>query len=474
MALLLILQPALFALLAWFLPARHRPGLLPVSAVIHALLVTAVLARPDLLAAGPWLALDGPGKLVLLLEATIGLATSVYALGYLETRDDRPNRVFVSCLLALTSAMGLAVLAQHLGLLWVAVEATALLSAPLIWFNRTPAAIEATWKYLLVGSVGIALALLGTFFLGYASFHGGGDTTLTLAHLLAQAPLLSPPWLKTAFILLLVGYGTKMGLAPMHTWKPDAYGEASGLVGAVLASGVTACAFLALLRITAVVRAAGQGEFAGRLLLVTGLFSMGVAAVFMIGQRDYKRLLAWSSVEHMGILALGLGLGRPALWGTLVHVLANGLGKGVLFLAAGNIQRACGSRRVEEVSGVIRRLPLSGSLFLAGFLAITLSPPFLPFVSGFAILRAAFGQGQYLAGGLFLALLLVAYLGMGSTVLRVVQGGGEAGQDTAHPEDRRTVIPVLLLVLVLLALGLRIPVFLHHLLAEAVGFLEVA
>jgi hydrogenase-4 component F len=301
---------------------------------------------------------------------------------------------------------------------------------------------------------------------------------LPCQHLLDQAPLLSRPWLRASFILLLVGYGTKMGLAPMHTWKPDAYGEAAGVVGATLASGVTACAFLALLRITQVCRAAGEGPFAEGLLLGMGLFSMAVAAAFMIGQRDFKRLLAWSSVEHMGILALGLGLGRPALWGTLVHVLANGLGKGVLFLAAGNIHRAYASKRVEEVSGVLRRLPVSGGLFLAGFLAITLSPPFLPFVSGFAILRARLrGSERMLAGGLFLALLLVAYMGMGATVLRVVQGGGGPGATVAPParplaEDPLTVWPILALAGLLLLLGLWIPAPLAALLAEAVRLLE--
>jgi hydrogenase-4 component F len=489
MAIALILLPALLAALAWLLPAHRRPWLLPVSATCHALLIAAVLAWPGLLPAGPWLALDAPGRLVLLLVGIIELACGFYATGYLKRRPERPNRVFVTCLTALPSAMALAVLAQHLGLMWVAVEATALLSGPLIWFNRTPRAIEATWKYLLVGSVGIALALLGTFFLGYSSFHGGGDTTLTIQHLLAQAPLLSRPWLRAAFILLLVGYGTKMGLAPMHTWKPDAYGEAAGVVGAMLATGVTACAFLALLRITHLCQVAGEGPFVSRLLLVMGLFSMAVAGVFMISQRDLKRLLAWSSVEHMGILALGLGLGRTALWGTLLHLVANGLTKGVLFLSVGNIHRAYASKQVDEVSGVLRRLPVSGSLFLLGFLAITGSPPFVPFISEFAILRGAFASGQYLPGALFLGILLVVFLGMGATVLRVVQGPAPAdvssapdatGLDSAQVavlphtvEDRLTVIPILVLMGLVLMLGLWIPGPLQTLLADAVRYLEV-
>ena len=197
---------------------------------------------------------------------------------------------------------------QHLGLMWVAVEAATLTTAPLIYFNRTPRSIEATWKYLLVGSVGIALALLGSFFLAYSSL--GQDSSLLFRDLLARADQMNRSWLQVAFVLLLVGYGTKMGLAPMHTWKPDAYGEAPGVVGALLAGGLTSCAFLALVRVFHICQAAGEGAYASRLLVFFGLFSIAVAAVFMVGQRDFKRMLAYSSIEHMGILILGDRTGR--------------------------------------------------------------------------------------------------------------------------------------------------------------------
>src|SRR5579862_3586031 len=174
--------------------------------------------------------------------------------------------------------------------MWVAIEGTSLVTAPLIYFNRTPRSIEATWKYLLICSVGIALALLGSFFLAYASFHEGLESSLLFEDLLHHAPRLSKPWLHTAFVLLLVGYGTKMGLAPMHTWKPDAYGEAPGIVGTLLAGGVTSCAFLALLRVYQICAAGPEAEAARRLLIGVGLFSMIVAALFMARQRDFKRM----------------------------------------------------------------------------------------------------------------------------------------------------------------------------------------
>src|SRR5258708_3825819 len=318
--------------------------------------------------------------------------------------------------------MTLVTLSHHLGVMWVAMEATTLVSARSIYFNHNARSLEATWKYLLIGSVGIALALFGSFFLAYSSLKAGLESTLLFDRLIADAPKLSPPWLHAAFVLLFIGYGTKMGLAPMHTWKPDAYGEAPGIVGTLLAGGVTSCAFLAILRIYQICRAGSESEFAREIMIFFGLLSMAVAAVFMVRQRDFKRMLAYSSVEHMGILVLGIGIGGLAVYGALLHLINNGLAKGVLFLSAGNIHRAYGSKRTDEVRGALQRVPLSGALFLLGFLAITGAPPFGPFLSEFTIISAAFHTQQYWVGGLFLLLMGIVFIGMGSTVLAVVQG----------------------------------------------------
>ena len=473
MAYALILFPLVMAALAAVIPSdRARPWLLPVTAVPHLAMTLLVLARPALAVTAPWLVLDPPGRIVQLLIGTLFVTCSFYAVGYLRLRK-RSNRVFCACLLAFLGITSLVAWSHHLGLMWVAVEATTLVSAPLIYYNHTQRSIEATWKYLLVGSVGIALALLGTFFLAYASLHAGLDSRLTFEHLVENAPSLSKPWLHAAFILLLVGYGTKMGLAPMHTWKPDAYGEAPGVVGTILAGGVTSCAFLALLRIYHICNAAGEAAYASRLLLFMGLLSMAVAALFMVGQRDFKRLLAYSSVEHMGILVLGLGIGGPALLGTMLHIITNGLTKGVLFITAGNIHRAYGSKSTDEVHGAMRRLPLSGTLFLVGFLAITGSPPFGPFISEFAILNGALGAGRFVTAAAFLFLLLVIFVGMGATVLRVVQGRAPAAvRETAYRDTLLTGAPALVLMILVLMLGVYIPAPLMNLLNESVRFLE--
>src|SRR6266478_1158817 len=324
--------------------------------------------------------------------------------------------------------------AQHLGLMWVALEATTLASAPLIHYNHHARSIEATWKYLLIGSVGIALALFGTFFLAYAALRAGLGTSLFFPDLVREAPRLSRPWLHSAFVLLFVGYGTKMGLAPMHTWKPDAYGEAPGIVGTLLSGALTSCAFLALLRFFRIVSAAGEAAFARQLMV---------------------------------------GIGGLGVFGSLLHLVNNAITKGVLFLSAGNIHRAYGSKSTEDVRGALRRLPFSGALFLAGFFAATGSPPFAPFLSEFTIVRAAMTSGHAIVGGLFLLMLAIVFIGMGGAVLAVVQGEPPAEGPSGYHDRLGTIAPILLLMAIVLFLGVYVPAPLVALVQNAATFVEV-
>jgi len=441
--------------------------------VTHLTLVVLALRRPDVTAFEGWLLLDPLGRLILGFLSLLFFLCALYVPGYLALRRDRSNRIFCTCLLAFLGTMTLMTASHHLGLMWVALEATTLASAPLLYFNRNQRSLEATWKYLLIGSVGIALALLGSLFLAYAAFRAGLDTSLLFDDLVREAPQLSRPWLHAAFVLLLVGYGTKMGLAPMHTWKPDAYGESPGVVGALLAGGLTNCAFLALLRFYQICAAAGETAFVREVMIVIGLLSMAVAGVFMARQQDFKRMLAYSSVEHMGILVLGMGIGGAAVFGVLLHLVNNGLTKGVLFLSAGNIHRAYDSKLTTHVSGALRRVPVSGALFLAGFFAITGSPPFGVFLSEFIILRAAIDSDQFLIAGLFLAMLFVVFVGMGATVLSVVQG--EPPKDlrpNAYHDSFLMVGPAIACLALVLLLGLYIPPPINGLLQDAANFLD--
>ena len=472
---LLVCLPIGAALIALAIPSnRWRPCVLPLAALLHLVLSFQAILAPTMYGTSNWLVLDPLGKIFLGLIRVLFFLCAGYAVGYLAVRKERDNRVLCTCLLLSLGMMSLIILSHHLGLMWVAMEATTLLSAPGLYFNHNARSLEATWKFLLICSVGIALALMGSLFLAYAGLHEGLEPTLMLDDLVKQAPKLSVPWLHTAFVFLLVGYGTKMGLAPMHTWKPDAYGESPGMIGALLAGGMTNCAFLAILRFVQISAAAGDEFYARRLLIILGLLSMGLAAAFLVRQRDFKRMLAYSSVEHMGILALGVGVGGSATWAALLHVINNGLTKGILFLSAGNIHRVYGSKLTADVQGAWHRLPLSGSMFLIGFIAITGAPPFAPCVSELSLLNATFREGYGWIGCLFAFFMLVIFFGFGATVVSMVFGKSSASPKQTHFNDTfGTCWPIVVLAIIVLILGVYHPAQLTDLLNEAVAFLEM-
>jgi hydrogenase-4 component F len=457
MILALILIPALGAIGAYaHRQAAFRTAWLVAVAAVHLGLVLAAWSAPPQPALGGWLAVDPLGLLVLGVVSVLFLAASCYAVGYLRRENPRGGRAFVTCLLAFLSAASLVASSQHLGVLWVGMEATTLALAPLIFHRHDRRSLEAVWKYLVLSSVGIALALLGTFFLATAQFGApASDRPLVLPDLVRHAASLHPSWLKAAFVFLLVGYGTKMGLAPLHSWKPDTYGEAPSLVGALMAGGLTSLAFLGIARAMQVMAAARLASFAEPALIAFGLISLVVAAAFVLGQSDLKRLLAYASVEHMGLLVLGLGVGGAGVYGTVLHVVNNGLAKGLLFFAAGNIALATASSQ-GPVRGLSRALPRTAALLVAGLFAASGSPPFGPFVSEFLILRAVVGQGHLLLGLAVISLLLLIFAGMAKSMLGAVYGEAPAGL-SREVEDAWVLAGPAALAAALLVLGLYIP-----------------
>lgn len=471
----LILMPLIGAAATWLIPYdRLRPKILSLFTLAHLGLTIHMISFTPPGSPGGWFQLDALGKIVLLSTSVLFLACAVYSVGYLFYRRERSNRILCVGLLVCLSAASLVTITHHLGLMWVALETTTISMAPLIYFNRNARSIEATWKFLLICSVGVALALIGLYFLAYATIVARVEPSLLLDDLIRDAGKLSSGWVHAAFVFLLVGFGTKMGLAPLHTWKPDAYGEAPGLVGALLAGGLVNLAFLALLRVYQICLATGEITFFQNALVVMGLVSMVVAAIFMARQADFKRMLAYSSVEHVGIMAVALGLGGKAVFGALFHILANSLTKGVLFLSSGNIHRSYNSKNTDHVRGVLRRLPWSGGLFLAGFIAITGSPPFAPFISEFTIISSAFIGGRMLIGVVFLISLTVIFIGMALTVLPMVMGEVPPDSETTPYRDSiYTVGPPLVLLLLVFLLGVWIPAPLMTLLLDAAALLEV-
>lgn len=483
MLLCLVLMPLILGLLAFATPwKRTGRGILMMGAASHSIM-TAVLAmtwKADSLR-GEWLGLDAAGLLFLSISSALFLAVSVYAVGYLGRDAGRtikdadegflfsnePEAMFTGCLLLFLSSMTLVCVSRDMGLLWVAIEATTLVSAPLISYHRHHRSLEATWKYLLICSVGIALALLGNYFLAFA---GHGQVHLNFDSLVAGAGTLDPRWLKAAFLLLLVGYGTKMGLAPMHTWLPDAHSEAPSLVSALLSGALLNCAFVGILRSDFILSAAGLESFSGGLLVFFGLLSMAVAAVFMIHQSDYKRLLAYSSVEHMGILSLGVGIGGLAATGAMLHAINHSLAKGMLFLVSGQILHAYGSKRTADVRHVLQRSPWTGVLWLAGFLAITGAPPFGLFLSKAAILKGMLESHRWGVAAGYAVVLIVIFIAMARIIFGMVFGQAENEKPDPPPRSREPLwlsVPAIALIAVVLALGLCIPGWMWEFLGKA-------
>jgi hydrogenase-4 component F len=429
-----------------------------------------------------WLDLDAAGLLFLSITSVLFLAAAVYAVGYLRTEAGRemadeeegflftnaPEAVFTGCLLLFLAAMTLVTVSQHFGLLWIAIEATTLASAPLIYFHRHHRSLEATWKYLLICSVGIALALLGNFFLGVAVSQPGHEApALTVGEFIAHGGQLQSQWLKAAFILFLVGYGTKMGLAPLHTWLPDAHSEAPSVISALLSGALLNCAFLGIVRGQQVLAVAGQGAFGQDMLVLLGLLSMGVAAVFILGQTDYKRLLAYSSVEHMGILALGIGLGGVGSFGAMLHAVNHSLTKAALFLLAGNILALYHTKAIPQVRGLLRAAPATGILWVAGFLAITGTPPFGLFLSEFTVLKAALDARRGWIAALYLALLAIIFIGMATAFLGMAQGRTERTFPANRRGDRLwEIAPPVVLCTAVLVFGVYVPPAMSALLKE--------
>ena len=391
---------------------------------------------------GGALRVDGLSALVLVLTAFVGLLSGLYSVGYLE-RNERSG--FVSArqrteLLALVpaylAAMLLVAVSNNLGVLWIAVEATTLASVFLVAFQNRDTSLEAAWKFLVLGSVGLAFALLGTVLL-FASGQGvlGEEmSALDWTRLLAHASALHPFTVKLAVVFLLVGYGTKAGLAPMHTWKPDAYREAPSPAGVLMAVGMMNCSLYALLRVHVVSRAVLGPEFSGRLLLGLGLASVLVATPFILIQWNLKRLLAYSSIEHVGIMAIGFGLGgEAATLGALLHMTYHTFAKPVAFFSAGTLAQLHRSSDFDAIGGgTLSRTPVASGLLLLATLMVTGSPPFGLFWSEMTILKAGFFGPHLAVVAVFLAALVVLFCGFFYQVGRLT-----LGPDTRPPDQHR-------------------------------------
>lgn len=360
-------------------------------------------------------------------------------------------------------------LVNGLALLWIAVEITTVVSALLVAVENTEGATEAAWKYVLIASAGLGVALLATIFMYYAGAQVLGQTyDLAFDPLVRAAPRLPDTPVRLAFVLAVLGFGTKVGLVPVHTWLPDAHAEAPTPVSAMLSGSLLAVSFYAVLRFYQITASTVGTHFPRTVLLVFGIASLLLAALYLLDQHDIKRLLAYSSVEHMGILAIGVGFGATvALTGVLLHVLAHAAAKANAFMGAGALVRKYRTKEIRQLRGGADLLPWSAPLFLAAVLALSAMPPFGIFRSEFQIVAGGLSLGQYGPAAVLVVLVTVAFMGLAIAATRIVLAPATAAAGPVRGEPSVWMVaPVLAGVAALVVLGLHPPADLVHLLAR--------
>ncbi|WP_020660064.1 proton-conducting transporter membrane subunit [Amycolatopsis benzoatilytica] len=380
---------------------------------------------------------DALSEFMLIVVSAVALLTTLASPPHLEgeiasgratARTAARHSLLVQLFLA---TMNLAVLAANLGVLWVAIEAATIVTAFLVGQYRTKAAVEAAWKYVVICSTGIALALLGTFLLNYAAAHAG-DGGLDLAALTGHAHALDPGVTRIAVALLVIGFGAKAGLAPLHAWLPDAYSEAPTPVSALMSGALLSVAFYAVLRVKVIADLALGPGFARLLLAIMALASLAVAATLLLAQRDYKRMLGYSSIEHLGLVSLAAAIGSPlAIAAALLHLLGHGLAKSVLFIGVGKVLQRFGSSRIDHVRGLAARGGLLAGCVGFGVLALIGLPPFSLFASELGIARAGFAGGMGWATGTALVLMLVIAAALIGHTSRMLLGAAPEGPGAA-------------------------------------------
>ncbi|MDD2568364.1 MAG: hydrogenase 4 subunit F [Clostridia bacterium] len=420
--------------------------------------------------------IDALSIIVLDIVILIGFMASIYSVSYMETeikhgKIDRGRlRLYYILMYAFMFTMILALTVKNMGIMWIAIEATTLASAFLVGFYNDKYSLEAAWKYVLICSVGIAIALLGIIFLHLSSIGVlENNQFLDWIALYNNAESLKSPIVKLAFIFILIGFGTKAGLAPMHTWLPDAHSQAPSPISALLSGVLLNSAMYGIIRTVAVVnRNLGSSIYTGRLLIALGILSILTAAIFILTQKDYKRLLAYSSIEHMGIIAVAMGVFTPlSVFGALLHMINHSLTKAMLFLASGNILQKYNTKQISEIKAILKLLPISGTVFLLGLFAIAGTPPFSVFASELSIMVSLFTAKKFVVGGALALLLAIIFAGIAVTLFKMFYGNNQEEELQPGETNKAGTIVIVVLFLVISISGLFIPDELKNLITQA-------
>ena len=477
-----LLPPVVAGLLVWTREGRTAElmasGALALAVLAGLVLAVSVLAGVELpggrLVGGRLVVFDG----VVVIDAfgayLLGLTCTVSAMAMAASpryiRHELASGVllarvegrYYALLLWFVASLLAVPLLDNLGLLWVAIEATTVVSALLVGITRTPDAIEAAWKYLILGTVGVGFALLGTLLIYASSVQvlGQSSDALNWTRLISIAPSLNPSLLRLAFVFALAGYGTKIGLVPFHTWLPDAHSQAPSPISALLSGVSITAALYALIRFHLVAVDGLGSDFSSTLLIAFGLLSLAVALPFMIRQEDLKRLLAYSSIEHMGILALGVGFGGPlALLGVVLHMGLHALTKATLFLSAGELVQQYGSRRLSAIRGTLTGAPVAGGVLGTGILMLGGLPPSGIFATEFAIIVGGVVAGHAVAAAVAAVLLALAFAALAFHGTRLMWGrrGKDAGVSHVARAGRGMALRLAAPLVLVAAVGLWTP-----------------
>ena len=419
----------------------------------------------------PYFQFDTIGLYFFSIMTIVFCSAAVYSLFYFKIHEfsAKQEAVYILEILLFVVSMSGVILTTHLALLWVFIEASTLTSAMLIYFEKKKSSLEAAWKYVFICSIGIALAFVGIIVLSIGSRH---IDSLFFKDLYARASDINPFWLKVSFAFIFVGLGTKIGIAPIHAWLPDAHSEAPSPVSALLSGALLNSAFLGLLRVQEIFIHARLEYFSNFLFLITGFLSLMVSSVFMLRLKNYKRMLAYSSIENMGILFIGIALGKYGIFAALLHTLAHSLSKASLFLTSGNILHLYNSKRIDDVNGLLKTDPRTGWLWIISMLAIIGFPPFPVFITKFLIVRAFWFSGMFwLAIPFFLFIVVIMY-GMGGTVFKMAFGDPQGANAEKNKMTAWAYIPQIVLLFVLCIIGLNMPKQLIDLINGAFKFFK--
>ena len=419
---LILLFPLLACLILFLFKSKFLNNLMiNLYALLHFVVSLAFCLNIDFLPmwqTSKFFAVDSTNKIFLMVMSIVFLAVAIYNNGYTKNEASltRKLRHYTYMVLFFVFSMTGAVLSTNLGASWVFIEGTTLASAYLIYFHKTKHSIEAAWKYVFICSIGIALAFVGIILMTVAT---GSLNTLFYSELFNNAPLFNHFWLQLSFVFILFGIGTKMGLAPVHFWLPDAHAEAPSPISALLSATLLNSAFLMIVNVFRIMVLSGCDSFARLMLLAIGFLSLFITAVFVYHINNYKRMLAYSSIENMGILAIGTALGGVGMLAAIIHLIGHSLIKASFFLTSGNVLEIYGTKKIKSVTGLMKTDRKTAWLWVASFLGIVAFPPSVLFISEFLMVKTMFLKGHFIMCALFLLLLTIVLYGLGKAVVKM-------------------------------------------------------